>query len=291
MSVACQVPNFPSDSPEALGAQTGCEWMARCGGLSSAWTERCVAQHRQELRDEGAPSLTDAEAAGRVTIDRAALALCLSMYAGAACTLLGSQDIDCTKSKWLTGRVKLGESCRGHAECAVGLACEDLRCVAAPHVGQRCLNRCDADSICDGGSCLKRAVAGGACESSTQCGYSLACVGKQCADPPGLGAACEVRVSGLSCALGLSCDGHFCRATTIGDGCTSELSGLYDCGRSLSCVAQQCNVPRTLGVSCSVGDCFAPLACVNGVCTDQQAIYAQTSLAFCGVRLDCGGQP
>src|SRR5262245_31165505 len=95
LSIGCQspgrtIPVYTAESPEVKGVETACSYTARCGGFDDAWKKGCIENGISKL-DEHARSdtrrisLLDEEAAGHLTLDRAAVSACLALYDAVPC--------------------------------------------------------------------------------------------------------------------------------------------------------------------------------------------------------------
>lgn len=173
-----------------------------------------------------------------------------------------------------------GELCSSTFDCGPGLACtysaaarRDL-CLLRPEVGEFCFlpeRPCAAGLACTGviGEALACSstpgLEGDGCYADSDCGAGMTCTSGVCADPNGLGAACDDQEVTERCLDGLACVDGFCAETpvpvAIGDPCLPdgpECPGAFGEGECrLGLNGYRCVVPAQENEACGDGlpDC------------------------------------
>jgi len=177
--------------------------------------------------------------------------------------------------------------------CGADTQCQSLACVGNGAINHYCgtcassaaegdvcgaMSVCDADLVCNLGTCSRPVVPGAPCDPSSDlaCPGGTSCVSGVC-QPAGMaGATCGATSPPCDHAHGFGCMGSTCAAiavATSGQACGP--AAFADCSGGLFCSGQTstvCVAEHVIGGSCS-GDagtsCVGAIRCNMGVCSYQ----------------------
>ncbi len=220
-------------------------------------------------------------------LDSCAATSCLNQIAALDCsdadgpyTQTYSNSIpDCYEA--LVGKIATGKACTIDGQCGenefcqsddeadvCGGTCEDVGLL----IGQCGDIVCRGDQYCtpENDVCVSRKANDAACEADYECAYDAQCVASVCKKiTSGLdvGAVCD-SMNAL-CKVGLMCINEKCVVPgAVGDAC--EYVG---CGPGLYCTDNnECAERGDVGAACSDGWHCKSMECVQGACTDSDAL-------------------
>lgn len=258
--------SVPLDELPARLVDADCVELVRCGLYATQ--DACRAHI-----DRGGALYVAAIAAGRITYDGEAMAICLAAREARGCDLtseeLRREPPACDAA--LIGTIPVGGACGFAGECTSDrcaippdgcppAACCAGTCVAAPPevgIGEPCgaQGSCGADAVCGPTlTCVALAAAGASCAQPWDCAYGLDCVASLCGAPARIGDAClpDDRCSDL----GATCKGGRCVARAAVGGACDWFS---QCQQDLECTGGTCTPMPALGQPCTGG-------CQDGYC-------------------------
>lgn len=109
---------------------------------------------------------------GKVTIDPAALQMCVDKFASQSCSEFAkSSSFECIGA--VTGLVTDGNSCSDDNQCVSNYCNESMPnqgvCATLPGVGAPCTSDCAEGLYCDGGMCVAQKALGSMCTGTREC--------------------------------------------------------------------------------------------------------------------------
>jgi len=214
-------------------------------------------------------------------------------------------DVDCGGS--CGNNCKVGQSCKGSADCASGTCGSGNTCVATQcEDGSK--DGAETDKDCGGGTCPGCALGQGCLDGSRDCKsmfcnqQSKLCVADQCHDGAVDGSETDVDCGGPTCAhcnvnqgckSGGDCTSTFCNKDTlkcVGDQCHDGFKDNgetdVDCGGGATTGCGTCDLGKGCGnanANCTSMVCnFVTGLCVSTACADGRVDGAESDV-------DCGG--
>lgn len=258
----------------ATAAERGCVTPWRCGCEASEPPElaACTAEVDASCDDLYRPSLTEVFGAAGVTVDRDAVAACVSALRSLVDRCLVAPTPFEAPQACLDAvvlAIPLGASCEPAFARGADLA--PFRCAGgegvciegdAGHVctevpttsGEACSAYCGMGLACVDGTCTAPVALDGACGDHEDCASPEVCMGGVCGAPIPEGGACT---DTARCATGLFCAGGSCTAgpasCTVGEAC----------GSASECIAA--TTDRCVPVLASGEACFSAAECGEGL--------------------------
>jgi hypothetical protein len=185
------------------------------------------------------------------------------------------------------GTLADGQACAVNDQCS-GRSCNKASgnacgaCAKRAGAGSACEtgSDCEADLACSGGKCVVRGTAGAACSATAPCVQPYRCSGKVCTKPLAGGAACTPTEDACDILNGFFCNpqSNVCAEAQIaepGGACGFVGGNLVLCAKGVTCKTGAggtgtCSAVAADGAPCNDANgptCTAPARCTNGVCT------------------------
>ena len=310
-----------SQCPHCLGGKN-CDVNSDClSGQCSTVTHTCAASACENGSKD--PGETDIDCGGTMcsgcALTKACLAGsdCLSHFCNAvSLTCVGSQCLDGVKNGNETdvdcggtcgNNCKVGQTCKGAADCASGTCGTDHTCVAT-QCQDGTKDGAETDKDCGGGTCGACALGLGCLDGTRDClsmfcnQSTKICVADQCHDGAVDGSESDVDCGGPTCPhcavnqgckSGADCTSTFCNkdslkcvATQCMDGFKDSGETDVDCGGGATTGCATCGLGKGCGsdnANCMSNVCnFVTGLCVSTQCADGRVDGVETDV-------DCGG--
>jgi hypothetical protein len=238
-------------------AEVFCPYYVRCSRMAVETEAECLETFVPACNSRYEPTYVELAARELIQLSTAGLSKCKTHLETVSCEIQVF-DLDLGCSNVWSGLAKAGDACGPGIEsfvCEQGTTCVlglDFCGVCSPTVatGQPCgtdIGRCEPDSACDNGICVKRPLATAACTPD-----------------------------GIPCVTGTWCDttaenGPRCSArswSAPGEPCNQSAQCQYksQCGGSICIESALIGEPCDASVACAAGYCTA-----ENVCAEMQA--------------------